>query len=133
MMQFLNIYPKRILATLNAANAFEGQFTFDLEQYGLITSDVVCEVTLTEDQVMPGQWKIWVKPLFDIEMPHFERFVDTLNHYVFEVLQFMPNRTAIGKDLPMVKLFFSDIYFDMSGTEPVVMRIEAKPSTPKKI
>lgn len=128
-MQFLNIYPKRIFATLNAEDAFEGQFTFDLEQYGLITSDVVCDVSVTEDRVMPGHWKIWVKPLFDIEMPHFERFVDTLNHYVFEVLQFMPNRTVTGDDLPMVKLFFSDIYFDMSDIKPVVMRIKPKPPT----
>jgi hypothetical protein len=123
MMQFLNIYPKRILATLNAADAFEGQFTFDLEQYGLITSDVVCDVTVTEDRVMVGQWKIWVKPLFDIDMPHFEKFVETLNHYVFEVLQYTTNRIAIAKDLPMVKLFFTDIYFDLSGSEPVMKKI----------
>jgi hypothetical protein len=123
MMQFLNIYPKRIWATLNAANVFEGQFTFDLEQYGLITSDVVCDISVTEDAVLAGQWRIWVKPLFDIDMPHFDKFVETLNHYVFEVLQYTPNRSAIGKDLPMVKLFFTDMYFDMSGSEPVVKKI----------
>lgn len=129
-MEFLDIYPKRIWATLNSEGAFEGQFIFDLEQYGLITSDVVCDVLVKEDPLVAGHWKIWVKPLFDIEMPHFERFVDTLNHYVFEVLQFMPNRHATGNDLPMVKLFFSDIYFDMSETEPLVKRIQAKPPTP---
>jgi hypothetical protein len=123
MMQFLNIYPKRILATLNAADAFEGQFTFDLEQYGLITSDVVCDVTVTEDRVMAGQWKIWVKPLFDIDMPHFDKFVETLNHYVFEVLQYTPSRMAIAKDLPTVRLFFTDMYFDLSGSEPVMKKI----------
>ena len=122
-MQFLNIYPKRLWATLNSANAFEGQFTFDLEQYGLITNDVVCEVTVTEDRVMPGQWKIWVKPLFDIDMPHFDKFVATLNHYVFEVLQYTPSRSAPAQELPIVKLFFTDIYFDMSGSEPVVKQI----------
>jgi len=127
MMQFLNIYPKRILATLNSDDAFEGQFTFDLEQYGLITSDVVCDVSVTQDSVMSGQWKIWVKPLFDIDMPHFDKFVATLNHYVFEVLQFTPNRSAPGKDLPAVKIFFDGIYFDMSGAEPVVQKIGAEP------
>ena len=126
-MQFLNIYPKRILATLNSDDAFEGQFTFDLEQYGLITSDVVCDVSVTQDSVMSGQWKIWVKPLFDIDMPHFDKFVATLNHYVFEVLQFTPNRSAPGKDLPAVKIFFDGIYFDMSGAEPVVQKIGAEP------
>jgi hypothetical protein len=122
-MQFLNIYPKRLWATLNAANAFEGQFTFDLEQYGLITNDVVCEVTVTEDRVMPGQWKIWVKPLFDIDMPHFDKFVATLNHYVFEVLQYTPSRSGSAQEMPIVKLFFTDIYFDMSGNEPVLKKV----------
>ena len=122
-MHFLNVYPKRLWATLNPVGAFEGQFTFDLEQYGLLTSDIVCEVTIVEDPIVRGQWKMVVKPMFNLEMPHFDKFVKTLNHYVFEVLQFMPNRTAQGKDLPMVKLFFDGIYFDMSGSEPVVQKI----------
>jgi hypothetical protein len=122
-MRFLNVYPKRIWATLNPVGAFEGHFTFDLEQYGLITKDVVCDVTVSEDPVMVGQWKIWVKPLFDVDMPHFQKFVETLNHYVFDVLRFSPNRSALGKDLPSVKIFFDGIYFDMSGTEPVVQKI----------
>ena len=117
------MYPKRLWATLNPVGAFEGQFTFDLEQYGLLTSDIVCEVTIVEDPIVRGQWKIVVKPMFNLEMPHFDKFVKTLNHYVFEVLQFMPSRTAQGKDLPMVKLFFDGIYFDMSGSEPVVQKI----------
>ncbi len=124
-MRFLNVYPKRLWATLNPAGAFEGQFTFDLEQYGLVTSDIVCDVTVCEDAVMAGQWKILVKPMFNVEMPHFDKFVETLNHYVFEVLQYTPNRSAPGKDLAMVKIFFDGIYFDMSGDDPVVQRIGA--------
>ncbi|PUE57666.1 hypothetical protein B9Z36_07035 [Limnohabitans sp. Rim8] len=126
-MHFLNVYPKRLWATLNPVGAFEGQFTFDLEQYGLLTSDIVCETTIAEDPIVRGQWTIVVKPMLNVEMPHFDKFVDTLNHYVFEVLQFMPSRTALGKDLPMVKLFFDGIYFDMSGSEPVVQKIGAAP------
>jgi hypothetical protein len=122
-MRFLNVYPKRLFATLNAVGAFEGQFTFNLEQYGLLLSDTVCDVTISEDPVMLGQWKIRVKPMLDVDMPHFNQFVDTLNHYVFEVLQYMPNRSATGKDLPVVKLFFDGIYFDMSGAEPVVQKV----------
>jgi hypothetical protein len=123
-MRFLNVYPKRIWASLNAAGVFEGQFTFDLEQYGFITNDVVCDVNVVEDTVMTGQWKIWVKPLFDVDMPHFDQFVDTLNHYVFDVLHYTPNRSAAGKDLPVVKIFFDDIYFDMSGAQPQVKKRE---------
>ena len=124
MMRFLNIYPKRIWATLNAVGDFEGQFTFDLEQYGFITNDVVCDVKVAEDALMAGQWRIWVKPLFDVEMPHFDQFVDALNHYVFDVLHYTPSRSAKGKDLPMVKIFFDGIYFDMSGTQPQVKQID---------
>ena len=122
-MQFLNVYPKRLWATLNPAGAFEGQFTFNLEQYGLQLKDTVCDVTISEDPLMVGQWQIAVKPMLSVEMPHFNQFVKTLNHYVFEVLQFTPNRRAFGKELPMVKLFFDGIYFDMSGAEPVVQKI----------
>jgi hypothetical protein len=110
-------------ATLNPVGAFEGQFTFNLEQYGLQLKDTVCDVTISEDPLMVGQWQIAVKPMLSVEMPHFNQFVKTLNHYVFEVLQFTPNRSAFGKELPMVKLFFDGIYFDMSGSEPVVQKI----------
>jgi|GEM_PF-1223065 hypothetical protein len=122
-MQFLNVYPKRIFATLNADGIFEGHIFFNLEQYGLLLSDTVTDITISEDPLMVGQWKIWVKPMFEVNMPHFDQFVETLNHYVFDVLQFMPNRRQQGKDLPVVKLFFNDIYFDMSGTKPVVQKI----------
>jgi len=122
-MQFLNVYPKRIFATLNADGIFEGHIFFNLEQYGLLLSDTVTDITISEDPLMVGQWKIWVKPMFEVNMPHFDQFVETLNHYVFDVLQFMPNRRQPGKDLPVVKLFFNDIYFDMSGSKPVVQKI----------
>jgi hypothetical protein len=124
-MRFLNVYPKRLIATLNADGVFEGQIVFDLEQYGLVTNDIVCAVTVCDDSLMVGQWKINVKPMFNVDMPHFDKFVDTLNHYVFEVLQYMPSRSAPGKDLPMVKIFFTGMYFDMSGDEPVVQKIGA--------
>jgi hypothetical protein len=122
-MRFLNVYPKRIWATLNAEGAFEGQLTFNLEQYGLQMKDMVCDVTIAENPSVEGQWQIELKPILAVDMPHFNQFVKTLNHYVFEVLQFTPNRSAFGKELPMVKLFFDGIYFDMSGSEPVVQKI----------
>jgi hypothetical protein len=124
-MRFLNVYPKRLLASLNSVGVFEGQLTLDLEQYGLLMNDIVCNVMVCENPVLVGQWKIVVKPMFDVEMPHFDKFVDTLNHYVFEVLQYMPSRSAPGKELPMVKIFFTGMYFDMSGDEPIVQKIGA--------
>jgi hypothetical protein len=126
-MRYLNVYPKRLWATLNPVGDFEGRLTFDLEQYGLLSSSVVCDVIVSEDPLMVGQWRVRVKPMFDLEMPHFDQFVEALNHYVFEVLKYTPSRSAYGKDLPMVKVFFDGIYFDMSGDQPVVQNIGVKP------
>ena len=126
-MRFLNVYPKRLFATLNEEGVFEGQFTFNLEQYGLLLSDTVCDVKVFEDPIMVGQWKIWVKPMFDVDMPHFNQFVDTLNFYVFENLRYTPNRSRVGDELPVVKIFFDDIYFDLSGLEPHIQKISKMP------
>jgi len=129
-MSFLNVYPKRIWATLNAAGNFEGHFNFDIEQYGWMMKDMVCDVVVSKDLLVVGQWNLYVKPLLDVDMPHFDKFVSTLNHYVFEVLRYMPNSSAAGDQLPMVKIFFDGIYFDMSGLEPVVQKIPAGFSKP---
>jgi len=129
-MRFLNVYPKRLLATLNEEGAFEGQFTFDLEQYGLVSTGVVCDLLISENLVMAGEWMITLNPLFDIEMPHFDKFVKALNHYVFDVLQLMPNRSPSGQELPTIKLFFDDMYFDMSGVDPVIQKVN--PESKKK-
>ena len=122
-MHFLNVYPKRLWATLNEAGAFEGQLVFDLEQYGLVNTGLVSDVLISENKVMAGTWMITLKPLFDLEMPHFDKFVKALNHYVFEVLQLMPNRTTSGQELPTIKLFFDDMYFDMSDVDPVIQKV----------
>ena len=127
-MQFLNVYPKHILATLNTPGVYEGQLAFNLEQYGLLLEDVVCDLTISQRSESEDDWHIWVKPMFDIEMPNFNQFVETLNHYVFEVLCFRPNQSSTAGGVPSVKLFFDGIYFDMSGAEPVVEKI--KPETP---
>lgn len=127
-MRFLNVFPKLLWATLNPEGEFDGHITFDIEQYGLLTPGVVCDAKICENPLMVGQWVVQVKPMFDVEMPHFDKFVETLNHYVFDVLQFMPSRSAPGKDLPIVKIFFNGIYFDMSGDEPVVQKIGAGPA-----
>jgi hypothetical protein len=123
---FLNIYPKHIWTTLNATGSFEGKFTFAIEQYGLLYADTECDVTFVEDSILRGEWRLQVEPLLDVDMPHFDKFVKTLNHYVFNVLKVSPTRSAVSKELPSVKVFFDGIYFDMSGVEPVVQKLADK-------
>lgn len=123
-MKFLNIYPLRILATLNHDGVFEGQFTFNVEQYGLMFQESVCDVTFSPNPLSVDEWQLHVQPISVVEIPFFHKFVDALNHYLFQVLHFVPNKYASGKELPSIKLFFDDIYFDMSGEEPKLEKIK---------
>jgi hypothetical protein len=120
-MSYLKIYPKRIIATLNAEGGFEGVFTLHIEQYGLQANDKKCDVRITQEG---DQWQIWVQPLTGIETPQFKQFTESLNDYIFSILKVVPNPDSAG--LPKVEVFFDDIYFDMSGQQPVIQRIPAK-------
>jgi hypothetical protein len=48
-MSYLKIYPKRIIATLDADGGFEGVFTLHIEQYGLQANDKKCDVKITQE------------------------------------------------------------------------------------
>ena len=119
-MSYLKIYPKRIIATLNAEGGFEGVFTLHIEQYGLQAIDKKCDVRITQEG---DQWQIWVQPLTGLETPQFKQFAESLNEYLFSVLKVAPNPQDAG--LPKFEVFFDDIYFDMSGQEPVIKKIPA--------
>ena len=117
-MSYLNIYPKRILATSNSEGDFEGVFTLHIEQYGLQANDKKCDVKITQEG---DQWQIWIQPLTGLETPQFKQFVESLNEYLFSVLQVTPSPENSG--LPKFEVFFDDIYFDLSGQESVIQKI----------
>jgi len=127
-MSYLKIYPKRIIATLNAEGGFEGVFTLQIEQYGLQANDKKCDVKITQDN---GKWQIWVQPVTGIETPQFKQFAESLNQYLFSVLQVTPSTGEAG--LPRVEVFFNDIYFDMSGQDPVLQKIPCKNQIGEKV
>jgi len=117
-MSYLKIYPKRILATSNLEGGFEGVFTLHIEQYGLQANDKKCDVKIAQEGY---KWQIWVQPLTGLETPQFNQFTESLNDYLFSILKATPN--SQGADLPKFEVFFDDIYFDMSGQEPVIKKI----------
>ena len=117
-MSYLKIYPKRIIATLNAEGCFEGVFILHIEQYGLQANDQKCEVKITRQG---DHWQIWVQPLTGLETRQFKQFSESLNEYLFSVLKV--NSTTESAGLPKVEVFFDDIYFDMSGQQPVIQKI----------
>ena len=120
-MSYLKIYPKRIIATLDVDGGFEGLFTLHIEQYGLQANDKKCDVKITQEG---EHWQIWVQPLTGLETPQFKQFTESLNDYLFSILKLTPNPQIVG--LPKFEVFFDDIYFDMSGQEPVIQKIPTK-------
>jgi hypothetical protein len=117
-MSYLKIYPKRIIAALNADGDFEGVFMLHIEQYGLQANDKKCDVRITQEG---DHWQIWVQPLTGLETPQFKQFAESLNDYLFSALKVAPNPQDAG--LSKFEVFFDDIYFDMSGQEPVIQKI----------
>jgi hypothetical protein len=117
-MSYLKIYPKRIIATLNADGDFEGVFTLHIEHYGLQANDKKCDVKITQED---DKWQILVQPVSGIQTPQFKQFSESLNDYLFSVLKVVPNPESAG--LPKFEVFFDDIYFDMSGQKPVIQKI----------
>jgi len=120
-MSYLKIYPKRIIATLNAQGGFEGVFMLHIEQYGLQANEKKCDVKITHEG---DKWQIWVQPLTGVQTPQFKQFVGSLNDYLFSILKVAPNPQDAG--LSKFEVFFDDIYFDMSGLEPVIQKISIK-------
>ena len=113
-MRFLNVYPIKLWATLTTPEVYEGKLSFTLEQYGLMFNENDADITLARDPDKPEAWRLWVKPLHGVDVPYFSRFVDALNHYVFEVLAFVPSQQSAQPGQPGISLFFDGIYFDLS-------------------
>ena len=120
-MSYLKIHPKRIIAILNPEGGFEGVLTLHIEQYGLQANELKCDAKIVQDG---DQWQILVQPVSGLGTPQFKQFVESLNEYLFSVLRVTLSPEDSG--LPKFEVFFDDIYFDMSGKEPVIQKIPTK-------
>lgn len=117
-MKFLTLYPTEISAALNDEGSFVGELILNIEQYGLFFSEVKCAINMRIEAGHAQPWYLAIDPIDSVEVPHFSKFVDAMNSYVFNVLCFEPNLKSQGKDLPRIKLFFDEIFFDMSEEKP---------------
>ena len=92
-------------------------FTLHIEQYGLQANNKKCDVKITQEG---DQWQIWVQLVSGAQTPQFKQFADSFDVYIFSVLKLKPK--PFGTGLPKFEVFFDDIYFDMSGLEPVIQK-----------
>jgi hypothetical protein len=117
-MNFLTLYPTEISAVLNDEGSFVGEMSMNIEQYGLFFSEVKCAITMRIEAGHAQPWYLAIDPIDSVEVPHFTKFVDAMNSYVFNVLCFEPHLKRQGSDSPRIQLFFDEIFFDMSEEKP---------------
>jgi hypothetical protein len=115
---YLKIYPKRILATLNTDEIFEGDFTLLIEQYGLEMIGKKSQIKISRDD---ENWQIWVEPISRVETNQFQQFVETLSYYLFSVLKVAP--IYQGTALPKFEVHFDDVYFALSGNKSLIKKL----------
>lgn len=117
-VSYLKIYPKRILATLNTDDIFEGDFTLLIEQYGLGVIGKKSQIKISRDD---ANWQIWLEPISSVETNQFQQFVETLGYYLFSVLKAAP--IYQGTSPPKFEVYFDDVYFALSGNKSLIKKL----------
>ena len=113
-MKFLNIFPSKLRVEKNQAGDLCGTLFFNFEQYGLIFNQQECAVTFAEN--FQG-WRLTLGHLSDVDAPHFAKFTQALNHYVFTVLKFEPDAGLYDSKQVFKELHFEDVFFDLSSDD----------------
>jgi hypothetical protein len=124
-MSYLNIYPHRIVANYKDDASFEGEFIYSLEQYGLLLKDTQSRIQFHQNIAMRGQWKISMPQFNEMGTMYSQKFVESLDNYIFNILHITPSRQSLNSDLPDIEIFFNNVYFDLSGAEPELRKIPA--------
>lgn len=124
-MSYLNIYPKYILATQKDDDSFQGEFTYSLEQYGLLLQDTRSDIKLYQN-LASEDWHLLMHQFDEIDTSYFRKFTQCLGNYIFSILQISPKRSIQSGEPSVVEIFFNDVYFDLSGGEPILKKISEK-------
>ncbi len=111
-MSYLKIFPRSLVAKVNAQGAYQGRMTYDFEQYGHMLHGNEAGVELEYQLLVCSGWSI---RLTDVEQSSagLSVFIQALNYYLFNVLQFDPAshwRKLSDKDY---EFYFERVYFDM--------------------
>ena len=113
-MQFLNVFPSRLVVHKGADDQIVGKLYFNFEQYGLLFNEQECRVTFKDT---PQGWRLSLGQMSELDSAHFDKFTQALNHYVMHVLQFDPRLLDVSAGQLEKELFFEEVFFDMSSEE----------------
>jgi hypothetical protein len=114
-MAYLKIFPRSITAQMDGEGGYAGRIIYDFEQYGQMIYGDDSEVLLRCDWKPHADWRI-ISMAETHRLAGFSVFMDALNHYLFQVLQFDPVSQWSKVSNSDHEYYFERMYFDM-GTQ----------------
>lgn len=128
-MKFLSIYPCKIVVEQGVGESYIGTFTFNVEQYGLLMHEETCKVQFVPSLKWDTGWALELGSMMFVDTPHFAKFTEALNHYVFTVLKFVPHLFSADEKQVTKEVFFEDVLFDLSSDSNRLKKVKKPAST----
>lgn len=111
-MPYLKIFPRSIIVKQDGEGGYVGRITYDFEYYGLMMVDDDSDVELLCRCYPRAEWLIRSRETVH-QFVGFSVFMNALNHYLFEVLQFDPVSQWCKVSDADYTYYFERVYFDM--------------------
>ena len=111
IMSYFKIYPRKMMVDAAVENTHSARLFFHLEQYGRVFHNQECPVEIRPDPVANDRWQMVVMQS-DIPLQEFDRFMTSLNAYLFRVLKYVPSGPRPETPLFPEEYFFQPVYFD---------------------
>lgn len=111
-MSYLKIFPRSIAVKMDGSGGYVGRMTYDFEQYGRMMYDDDVGVVLLCQWQPHADWLIQsTGPAH--RLAGFSVFIHSINHYLFDVLQFDPVSQWSKVSDTDFEYYFERVYFDM--------------------
>jgi hypothetical protein len=111
-MSYLKIFPRSIIVKQDGEGGYVGRITYDFEHYGRMMFDDDSDVELFCRWYPRAEWFIRSRETVH-RFVGFALFMNALNHYLFEVLQFDPVSQWCKVSDADYAYYFERVYFDM--------------------
>jgi len=110
-MSYFKIYPRKMMVDAAVGHTHSARLFFHLEQYGRVYHNQVCPVEIRPDPVANDRWQMVILQS-DIPLQEFDRFMTSLNAYLFRVLNYAPSGPRPETPLLPEEYFFQPVFFD---------------------
>jgi hypothetical protein len=110
-MSYFKLYPYKMMVDAAVETTHAARLFFHLEQYGRVYPHQVCAIELRWSRVVGENWRIVVTQS-DIPLQEFDRFIQSLNGYLFGMVHYVPSGPRAETPGIPEEYFFQPVYFD---------------------